>query len=591
MDRPRSSERPSPREPRRVPAHGDDEWVYEDETGEWDTLDEGDWEWEYDDEPADDHAADLRHDGDADEPTAPARPRRTRKQRVLLIAGVLAAMGCLLAALYVGVTIDKFNQIERVEASELTTGVSDDEPQNFLIVGSDSREVIDSSDPNAAVFVGGGEEHFGQRADTMVVLRYDPDKERLDILSIPRDLWVTIAGKDTHDRINTAFSYDDGPNRLISTIEDNLGIPIHHYAEVDFMGFQDLVDVVGGVPMYFETLYQDTNSGFVISEPGCVRLGGQQALGFVRARHLQYMNEAGYWESDPTGDLGRISRQQVFIRNALDEARGKMSILNPVEYNRLLDVAVDHLRVDEDLEPTILAAMGQRFAEFEGESIESHTLPVIEFTTDGGAAVVRLDTAVAQPTLNIFRGLPADHVDPSWVDLQILNGSGQPGQAALVQAAYEAIGFRVSSVGDVPGVGDAGQPASRVRYAPGSEYLAELVESHLTVPAELVEDSDLDPAQVVLETGTDFTTVEQLARSESGGEDSEATDGSSAPTTAEGGSGSTTAPDTDVDEGGEPSAANGSGETETPATETPATTTTTVIGHVPGEPPEGVDCG
>lgn len=586
MDRPPRDQTPSdPRDPRRR-AHADEldeallaaghdeeaeeeeDWDEEEwaEHGYWD--DDGEWHnWEDDEH-------DVVHDERYD---AERRPRRTTKQRILLSIGVLAVIGCIVVAGYVAVTFNKFNQIERVEASELASEVGEDEPQNFLIVGSDSREALDENDPNAAVFTGGGETPFGQRADTMVIMRYDPEKERLDILSVPRDLWVPIAGHDTTDRINTAYSYDDGPNTLIATIEDSLGIPIHHYAEVNFQGFQDLVDVVGGVPMYFETLYQDVNSGFVISEPGCVTLGGQQALGFVRARHLEYMNEAGYWDSDPTGDLGRISRQQIFLRNALDEARGKMSILNPVEYNRMLDIAVDHLRLDEDLEPTKLAAMGQRFAEFEGESIESHTLPIIEFTTNGGAAVVKLDSGAAQPILNIFRGLDPDHIDPSWVDLQILNGSGVLGQAALVQEAYEAVGFHVSSVGDVPGVGDAGQPTSRVRYAPGSEYLAELVESHLTVPAELVEDPDLDSAEVILETGADFTTVEQIPRREV------ATAETTTPPSSAADASTTTATDGSTTTGDS---------TTTPTTDAVETTTpTTVIGHVPGEPPEGVDCG
>ena len=519
----------------------EEEWA---EHGYWD--DDGEWH-NWDDE-------DRRRGRRRTSTSTPPLEQATR----LVVARHTAVLGCVVIAGYLALTFNKFNQIERVEARSSSPPRSAmTSPRTSSSSAPIRREALDEDDPNSAVFTGGGETPFGQRADTMVIMRYDPDKERLDILSVPRDLWVPIAGKDTTDRINTAYSYDDGPNTLIATVEDAVGIPIHHYAEVNFQGFQDLVDVVGGVPMYFETLYQDTNSGFVISEPGCVNLGGQQALGFVRARHLEYMNEAGYWDSDPTGDLGRISRQQIFLRNALEQARGKMSILNPVEYNRLLDVAVDHLRLDEDLEPTKLAAMGQRYAEFEGESIESHTLPIIEFTTNGGAAVVKLDAAPAQPILNIFRGLEPDHVDPLWADLQILNGTGVAGQAALVQEAYESVGFGVSSVGDVPGIGDSGQPTTRIRYASGSDYLADLVESHLTVPAvDVVEDPDLDPGVVVLEIGTDFTTVEQVPR----------------PTTSA------------------PAETSAATVTDTSADDE-ASTSTTVIGHVPGEPPEGVDCG
>ncbi len=510
----------------------------------------------------------------------PERPHRTGRQRLLVALGVVATVGCVVAAALLSTVWRKWGQFERVDASELTSGVSDDEPQNFLIVGSDSREAIDSSDPNVAVFTGGGEEPVGQRADTLIVLRYDPGRERLDILSIPRDLWVAVSGTDTHDRINTAYSYEDGPNRLIRTVQETLGIPIHHYAEVDFMGFQDLVDELGGVPMYFETIYQDTNSGFVISEPGCMNLGGQQALAFVRARHLQYMTAEGLWESDPTGDLGRISRQQVFLRKALAEARGTLSVLQPIDMNRMLDIGIAHTRLDQDLEPTVLAAMGQRFAEFEGESIQTHTLPVEEFTTGGGAAVVRLVPALAQPALNVFRGLPPDHLDPSWVEVTVLNGSGVRGQAGLVQEALVAVGFAVTGVGDVPGVDGQPLPRTRVRHAPGSADLAALVERHLSAGADLAEDPTLVAGEVVVETGTDFTTVEEVPRPAAPADGLDTTERDLDPE-----------PDGGAEPGDEASSdgTSSSGGSSSGGSSS-ATTTTTVIGHVPGAPPEGVTC-
>jgi LCP family protein required for cell wall assembly len=503
-----------------------------------------------------DRAIDEYDDGDIAEP----RPRRTLRQRVTIGVGIVAVVGCLAAAFAFATVWRKWGAFERVDADTLDARASSDEPMNLLIVGSDSREAIDSSDPNSGVFTGGGEQPSGQRADTMVVLRYDPGVERLDVLSIPRDLWVPIAGQDTTDRLNTAYSHD--PDTLIATIQDHLDIPIHHYAEIDFQGFQDVVDEVGGVPMYFDTIYQDPNSGFVISEPGCVRLDGYMALAFVRSRHLEYMTPAGNWDSDPTGDLGRITRQQVFLRRVLSQARGSLSLLSFGEMTDMLDIGIDHVRLDQDLPPTQLAAMGQRFAEFEGDSIQTHTLPVTEFTTDGGAAVVRLDQGAAQPVLNIFRGLDPGHVDPSWVELQILNGSGVKGQAADVEEAFEAIGFEVSGVADVPGTEGAPLERTRVRYAPGSETLASLVERHLTEGAELVEDSELSAGEVVVETALDFTTVEQLPRPPD----------VTVPTTDD-----TTTTSTADDP---PGTTGGDG----------PTTATTVIGHAVGEPPPGEVC-
>ncbi len=485
---------------------------------------------------------------------APTWATRSRRQRVLLTVGAVFTLLLLVGAALAGQIWWKLNQIEEVDIAELDP-ILRGEPQNFLLVGSDSRAAISSTDPNAAVFLGDGADAFGQRADTMVLLRFDQESQKLDVLSIPRDLWVPIAGTDSTERINTAYSYEDGPNRLIRTIQEYLGVPIHHYAEVDFEGFQALVDELGGVPMYFDTLYQDPNSGLSISEPGCVTLDGRMALAFVRSRHLQYMTEEGYWETDPTADLGRISRQQIFLRSALAEAQGRASLLNPVEYNRMLDLAVAYLRLDSGLEPSVLAAMGQRYAEFEGESITTHSLPVEGWSTPGGAAVLRLETGEAQRVLNVFRGLPPDHVDESWVQLTVLNGSGVMDQAGLVQEAYEAVGFTVVGIGDVPRPDGENLSRTRVRYAPGSRRLAELVERHLTAPGLLVEDPTLEGSEVVLETGLDFTTVEQSPRLRS-----------SPPATEPGSAG-----------GGEQGPSS--------------TTTTTAVGRVVGEPPEGVECG
>jgi LCP family protein required for cell wall assembly len=423
------------------------------------------------------------------------------------------------------------------------------EPQNFLLVGSDSRADLVSGSENSGAFLGGGETPTGQRADTIVILRYDPQREHLYVLSIPRDLWINIAGTGARQRINTAYSYSDGPNRLIRTIQDDLGIDINHYAEVDFRGFQALVDELGGVPMYFETLYRDTNSGFGVGTPGCTRMNGPSALAFVRARHLQYMNSSGNWVSDPTGDLGRVSRQQIFLRNALARARGKMSLIKPLEYRRLLGVAVKYLKIDENLDATKLYALSQRYAEFKGNSINTYNLPVYPYMTAGGASVVGLEATAAQPILNVFRGLPPGYLAPGSIDLRVLNGSGAKNQAAKVKEAYEAIGFSVQGVGDVPGTDGNPLAHTRVRYAPGSSKLGVLVARHVVGGATLVSDSTLPAGQVVLETGADFTKVQEVL--------------GPMPVL--------------------PKAKPGSSQSA-------PTTTTTVIGHVPGEPPTGTTC-
>lgn len=514
--------------------------------------------------------------------------RRSGRQRVILSLGVFAVMGCLAAVAFIGWQAWKLDQIERedvdlVSATEL-------EPQNWLIVGSDSREVVAKDDPNAAVFHG-GEDPGGERSDTIMIVRFDPEANQLDILSLQRDLWVEIARTGgEEERINTAYSYDDGPQRLIDTIKLNFDIDINHYAAINFASFEGIVEAIGGVPMYFDQPLLDNNSGLVITDTGCQTLDGQQALAFARSRHLQYSNGVN-WIADESGDLGRISRQQYFMRHVFEQA-GKKAFSDPRVTNDLISVAQEHVTLDDDSEITKVVAMGQRMGQFEGDSIRSWTLPTTPFMTDGGAAVLELDDSGSQPVIDRFRGLAVDDpagsgdattgtddsdatipdLDPSSVAFAVENGSGVRGQAAEAQKAYEALGY------DVTAARDHGSTvaATEVRYAPGSLRQADQVERHLTSGAELVEDRTYPAGQVVLVTGADFTTISRTARERT----IELDDADQA-------AGSTSATSTT-----RASSGSGGGTTSTTVdpTITPTNDGTETVGVVPGQPPEGVVC-
>ena len=103
------------------------------------------------------------------------------------------------------------------------------------------------------------------------------------MMSIPRDLWVTNAKTGSAGRINAA--YNDSPANLVRTVTRNLGIPIDHYVEVDFVSFSSMVDAMGGIDVAFPHPAFDTNSGLRIDTAGTQRLDGTQALAYVRSRH------------------------------------------------------------------------------------------------------------------------------------------------------------------------------------------------------------------------------------------------------------------------------------------------------------------
>ena len=100
---------------------------------------------------------------------------------------------------------------------------------------------------------------------------------------------------------------------MVKTITANFGIPINHVVQVDFAGFQDAVNALGGIYLDFPYPAKDAYSGLDITTPGCQLLNGAQALAVARARHYEYYAD-GYWQYDGTSDFGRIQRQDVFIR-------------------------------------------------------------------------------------------------------------------------------------------------------------------------------------------------------------------------------------------------------------------------------------
>jgi LCP family protein required for cell wall assembly len=257
---------------------------------------------------------------------------------------------------------------------------------NYLIVGSDSAEVLQEGDPAFDP-----DRPPGQRSDTMMLLRFDGGKAK--ILSVPRDLYVTIAETGEKGRVNGA--YNGGPTRMISTISENLGIPIHRYIEVDFVSFAGLVDGLGGVTINFPHPASDPKSGLNVTTSGPVELDGEQALAYVRSRTYTE-NIDGRQVTDPTADLGRIVRQQNFLR-AVFAKLGKSS--NPFALARTASNVADGLRIDDEM--TLWGAMG--FA-WNLRGLEPAPLK-LETVNDnvGGASVLILQEDASAAALDQFR--------------------------------------------------------------------------------------------------------------------------------------------------------------------------------------------
>jgi LCP family protein required for cell wall assembly len=310
------------------------------------------------------------------EPSRPAGPpkRRRVRRRILQALAVLVLVPLVLIGAGLVWAQHKFSQIERVQVSEVL------DPQvgdglNILMVGSDE-----------------GADRTGQRSDTIMLMRLEPDRSL--VMSIPRDLFVQIAGTDRQQRINAA--YNDGPATLIQTIQQDLGLPIHRYMEVDFVTFAALVDSIGGVTIEFPHPVIDEKSGLTIGQTGPVLLNGAQALAYVRSRQYTEIID-GRQVIDPRGDLGRVERQQTFMRTLfgkIGESR------NPF---RLMDIGsslVGGLRIDDDMSLLDAIRLALRLDDLQPESV---VLPTFPFQTDAGAQVLGLDEDGAEAALEQFR--------------------------------------------------------------------------------------------------------------------------------------------------------------------------------------------
>lgn len=443
-------------------------------------------------------------------PAEQARPRRTWPQRILLSVSVLLTTVAVVAAALVGWGAWKLQSIDRADV--VLDDVVAEGPANYLIVGSDTRSGGDPIDPNSS-------DDRAPLADTIMLVRIDPEATTAKVLSLPRDLWVTLRSTGEEGRINAAYA--GGPQELIDTLQAELDVPINHYVEVDFQGFQEVVSAVDGVPVWFDRAMRDDSSGLNVLHPGCVVLDGPQALSYARARNLRYFDQGGF-SYDGTGDLGRISRQQAFLRRIIDRAKSQ-GLSNPLTLKSLVDAGTSNTTIDASLSVTDLLALGERFSSFDADALETYTLPNTPRTTAGGAQIVDLDAEAAEPILDLFRpgaeqplapstpeaGADGDTTSttlamPTEVTLSVLNSSGREGAAVDAADALVAQGFTVDEFGNGELLGHPSEVTTIVRYGSGADVEALTVASVVDGEVTMEADPSLDDGAVALFLGEDY---------------------------------------------------------------------------------------
>ncbi|WP_329384791.1 LCP family protein [Streptomyces sp. NBC_01351] len=285
--------------------------------------------------------------GGSDAAGGDARPPRSRRRRLLRWIGLGVALLVLMGAatgwwlynkLDGNITEDtsaaaELQRYERDRPANFATGA-----QNILLIGSDSR----SGKDNARY----GQDEGTQRSDTTILLHLPADRKSATAVSIPRDLMAEIPaclkadGTRSGERFaqfNWAFQWG-GAACTIRTVEKLTGIRIDHHMVIDFGGFKQMVDAIGGVEVCLKRPVDDAEARLKLPA-GRQTLQGEEALGFVRARY----------SLGNGSDTERMERQQQFLGSLVKKVQSNGVLLNPARLYPLLDAATSSVTTDPGL--------------------------------------------------------------------------------------------------------------------------------------------------------------------------------------------------------------------------------------------------
>jgi LCP family protein required for cell wall assembly len=434
--------------------------------------------------------------------TSDTRPRRRAVGWVAvgLVAALLMTVAFVAVKLRANITVIDVDDAlaEADQPGDQDTSVSDNnsakssqegreiaevtgQPLNILVMGSDTRE-------GQGEGFGSAEEIEGARSDTTLLVHLSADREDVTVVSIPRDLVVSIPSctmadgtrsPAAQDRFNAAF-LTGGPECTIRTVTGLTGLPIQHFAVVDFTAFERTIDALGGVEVCLTEAVDDPLSGLDLPA-GVSRVDGQQGLAFVRAR-------ASLGDGS---DLARIERQQAFLASLVREVTSRDLLTDPVRLIRSLDAATQSLSMDSGLAWLPRSAgIARSLASIDPADVSFVTYP---YLYNDDLLTVRPDPARATLLTEVLASdapwpPPASAAQvglaPAQVSVTVVNATGRQDQAALMGAALAEQGFSVVALSTA----DA-QQRSEVRYSTGFEDAAATVAAAVDGAVPVADDT------------------------------------------------------------------------------------------------------
>jgi LCP family protein required for cell wall assembly len=328
-------------------------------------------------------------------PAGPGEPPRKRLKprwgRIALVAGVLVVIVGVVAAISLyGYASGLDNDLKRTDAfADITDGrpvKTVDGALNILIVGSDSRDP-DSPDETANAW----------RADTLMIMHIPADHKTAEIVSIPRDLWVQIPAANnascdsgTRAKINASFAFGGLP-RAVRTVECMTDVHLDHVAAIDFGGFKEVTNALGGVDLTVEQTITSIHRPHRVFTKGVMHMNGDEALDWIRQR-----------KQFPRGDFARMQHQQEFLKALMDKAASTGTLTNPAKLNAFLKAVTAAVTVDHDFSLTDMAV---QFRNLRSNNLTFLTSPNLGSQTIAGQSVVVSDREKA---LALYKAMATD---------------------------------------------------------------------------------------------------------------------------------------------------------------------------------------
>ncbi|PXW31778.1 UNVERIFIED_CONTAM: LytR family transcriptional attenuator [Williamsia faeni] len=473
---------------------------------------------------------------------APAKERDHKQMlhRATIGGRILIALACVLALLGTGAvwgyqkvkdsnwnTVEAVNpDNEEIRDKQLQTG-----DETYLIVGTDTR-----SGQNGTVGAGDATEFEGSaRSDTVLLVNIPADRSRVVAVSFPRDLQVDrpecagwnnddgqyttdVVPSETQVKLNSVYGVG-GPKCLVETLTTMSGLNINHFIAMDFYGFEQVVNKIGGVEVCSTTPLEDYELGTILAKPGKKTLKGSKALDYVRARNI---------ETEGNGDYGRIKRQQLFMSSLLRGALSSQVLTNPATLNGIIDTFIKYSYVDQ-VNTDDLLQLGQSMQGLDAGRVTFLTVPTSGTAEDGsGNEIPRLDdiNAIFDAIINDMP-LPGEKTEapkpgtttpsttattapkpeqvtvaalsPYSISLRVLNGTGVGGVAADAANELAGHGFEINGVADA----SENRTDTVVRYGPGQQEAAATV-AHMFPGATIQADSTVSSGVEVI-VGSDFS--------------------------------------------------------------------------------------